>query len=158
MNEELRGNSELVKRWWGCAAIDPPYLFLCLCAFAAIVSSVGCNRTGGPARYELSGSITYDGKPVPVGSILFAPDTSKGNDGPGASADIIDGVYKTRAKDGTVGGPHVATISGYEKKEGEISPLESPMGKPLLMNVRISVDLPKQTATHDFAIPAQKGK
>lgn len=130
----------------------------CLCVFAVFWSTIGCNRNTGPARYDLSGSITYDGKPVPVGSILFAPDTSKGNDGPGASADIIDGVYRTRKNDGTVGGPHVATISGYEKKEGQLSPIESPMGKPLFMNVRINLDLPKQTATHDIAIPPQKAK
>ena len=30
------------------------------------------------------------------------------------------------------------------------------MGKPLFMNVEIAVDLPKQNATHDFAIPAHK--
>ena len=44
------------------------------------------------------------------GFIVFAPDKSKGNDGPGANAEIKDGAYRTRPKEGTIGGPHVATI------------------------------------------------
>ena len=50
---------------------------------------IGCNRDTGPARYDLKGSITYAGKPVPAGYILFAPDKSKGNDGPGACGFLI---------------------------------------------------------------------
>jgi hypothetical protein len=131
---------------------------LCLCVLATVGLLVGCNRTTGPARYDLSGAITYDGKPVPAGSIIFAPDTSKGNNGPGASAEIKDGVYRTRAGQGTVGGPHTATISGYDGIAFQSGPMINPMGKPLFAKVRISVDLPKQTTTHDIIIPAQKAK
>lgn len=131
---------------------------LCLCVLAMIAFSVGCNRTTGPARYEVSGSITYEGKPVPAGSIIFAPDKSKGNDGPGASAEIKDGVYRTRAGQGSVGGPHVATVSGFDGVPYQSGPMTNPMGKPLFTNVQINLDLPKQTATQDIVVPVQTGK
>lgn len=157
MNERLRESGVSAGRWWGRAALAPPYC-LCLCILMMVVFSIGCGRTTGPARYDLSGTITYDGKPVPAGSILFAPDTSKGNDGPGASAEIKDGVYRTRAGYGTIGGPHLATISGYDGVPFQSGAMTIPLGKPLFANVQISIDLPKQTTTHDIAIPAQKAK
>lgn len=154
---DLCGNRVVKERWWGCAALDP--LYFVLGALALMLSVVGCGRGGdGPARYDLTGAIAYDGKPVPTGSIIFAPDRSKGNDGPGASAEIKDGVYRTRAGQGTVGGAHVATVSGYDGVPFQSGPMTNPMGKPLFQSMQISVDLPKQAATHDIVIPAQKAK
>ena len=120
--------------------------------------SAGCGKATGPARYDLKGSITYAGKPVAAGYILFAPDKSKGNDGPGAAAEIKDGVYHTRPKEGTIGGPHVATISGFDGKPSGVGPGVNPMGKPLFPSVQISMDLPKEAATHDIAIPTTPEK
>lgn len=128
-----------------------------VCVVAVVALTVGCGRTTGPARYDLAGTITYDGKPVPAGSIVFAPDTSKGNDGPGASADIKDGVYRLGPGRGTIGGPHVARISGFDGKPIQDGPIVNPMGKPLFANVQISIDLPKQAATHNIAIPVKSG-
>lgn len=147
----------VLGRWWDCAAMVPPCI-VPLCVLAMLALSVGCNRNTGPARYDVSGSITYDGKPVPAGSIIFAPDTSKGNDGPGASAEIKDGVYRTRANQGTVGGPHVATVSGFDGVPYQNGPVTNPMGKALFTNVQISVDLPKQTTTQDIVVPAQNAR
>ena len=127
-----------------------------LCIVVVFLGALGCNRDSGPARYDLTGTITYDGKPVPAGYILFAPDTYQGNDGPGASASIKDGVYRVRSGEGTVGGPHSATINGFDDVSFQQGLTSNPMGKPLFLNVEIAVDVPKQDATHDFAIPAQK--
>ena len=131
---------------------------LCLCVFVAFLAALGCNRNTGPARYDLTGTITYAGKPVPAGYILFAPDISKGNDGPGADAEIKDGVYRTRLKDGTVGGPHIATISGFDGVSSHMGQSGNPMGLPLFANVQISVDLPKAAGKHDIVVPAEQGK
>lgn len=155
MNGDLRRN-RVSERWWGCASLGPPYFFVCPCASVAILFAVGCGRASGPARYDLSGAITYDGRPVPAGYIVFAPDMAKGNDGPGANAEIRNGVYQTRPGQGTVGGPHVATVSGFDGKKVQDSPLANPMGKPLFHDMQIAVDIPKQPSTHDFVIP--KGK
>jgi hypothetical protein len=129
-----------------------------VCTLFCLLLLGGCSGPKAPPRYELSGAVTYDGKPVPAGYIIFAPDRSKGNDGPGASAEIKNGVYCTEAGKGTVGGPHTATITGFDGKSYHAGPITNPMGKPLFSTVQIAVDLPKQTSTHDFAIPFRKGE
>ena len=128
-------------------------LYVLVSVIAILPSAAGCGRNAGPPRYDLSGSVTYDGKPVPCGSIVFAPDISHGNEGPGAIAPITNGVYSTRPGYGTVGGPHVATLSGYETAEVQGGPLDNPIGKTLFTNVSITADLPRRPATHDFAVP-----
>ena len=50
---------------------------------------VGCSE-GKPPNYPLSGTITFEGKPVPEGTIMFlASDKRSGN----AKAEIVDGKY-----------------------------------------------------------------
>ena len=53
---------------------------------------VGCGGAveSGPPRFRLSGKVTFDGKPVPAGTIYFEPAT-----GPAGSAQIKDGQYDT---------------------------------------------------------------
>ena len=61
---------------------------------AAAIVCAGCGDDGA-ARYDMTGAVTFDGKPVPKGYVRFAPDKDAGASGPGASATILDGVYKT---------------------------------------------------------------
>ncbi len=123
-------------------------------ALLVILGLAGCGQTG-PARYELSGQITYDQKPVPRGYVRFIPDKREGNSGPGASAAIVDGKYQTMAGQGTVGGPHIVRITGtdgvpYRTPEGALIPV----GRPLFAEYEERVDLPRESATRDFAVPA----
>ena len=125
---------------------------------AGLLLLVGCKGDSGPARYDLTGKVTYNGEPVPAGYILMEPDKSKGNDGPGANADIKDGVYKTRPKQGAVGGPHILSVSGFDGKPQGLGPGHNPMGKPLFANVRVTVDLPKDASIYDIVVPTQQAK
>jgi hypothetical protein len=126
---------------------------LCLAVALVMLFAPGCIKHQGPDRYDLSGSITFNGKPVSVGSIVFVPDVSKGNDGPGSTAEIKDGAYRTLARRGTIGGPHVAIISGFNgiayRKGGELCS----SGKSLFPIMHISIDLPKESAKYDFILP-----
>jgi len=139
------------KRLRFCAAACLPVL----------VVLAGCGSGSGPARFDLSGTVTYDGKPVPAGYIVFNPDAAAGNSGPGTSADIRDGRYSTMSGRGTIGGPHVATVNGFDGvafqtfdgPNGQAMP--HPMGKPLFASAAIKADLPKQTAVYDFVVPKQ---
>ena len=115
----------------------------------------GCGSDDGPPRYDLSGTVTHNGQPVPAGYILFAPDTSEGNTGSGAQADIKDGRYQTPPGQGTVGGPHVVTISGFDGQAFQDGPVQNPSGKPLFANYETRADLPKESATHGFSVPKQ---
>lgn len=121
-------------------------------ALLGMIVLLGCG-SGGPAQYHVSGTVTYGGQPVPTGQVLFAPDTAKGNSGPATAVRIQDGKYDTRhANRGTVGGLHVVTISGFDGKPDPNS--ELPEGQMLFSDYRIEVDLPQQSSTQDFAVPA----
>jgi len=135
-----------------------------LCAAACLpvlVVLAGCGSGSGPARFDLSGTVTYDGKPVPAGYIVFNPDAAAGNSGPGAQADIRDGKYQTLPGQGTIGGPHVASVFGFDGRPYTVgkgpdgNPIANPMGKPLFTAATIKAELPKQAGTYDFLVPKQ---
>ena len=78
---------------------------ICLLLVAATFAFVGC----GPkiSRCVLSGTVTTDGEPVPVGTVLFIPE----NPDPklqvaGSSADIVDGKYQLSPETGLVPGKY----------------------------------------------------
>jgi len=113
----------------------------------------GCAEQEGPPRYNLSGAVTFSGKPVVAGEITFAPDSSQANKGPGSYAVIQDGRYETYPGKGIVGGPHLVTIIGYDQPlAGEGSGKET---LPLFPPYETTVDLPKQDSTFDFNVPAR---
>ena len=118
-----------------------------------LLGIVGCGGSDGPARYELSGSVTYRGQPVTAGHILFAPDHTQQNNGPGTHAEIENGRYQTLTGQGTIGGPHVVSISGSDGKPYDMGRQINPMGRPLFADYKVSIDLPRETATHDFVVP-----
>lgn len=123
------------------------------CACLTIAVLAGCRGDdAGPARYDVSGAVTYAGQPVPRGTIQFQPDGTKGNSGPAANAEIIDGRYDTlKLGSGTVGGPHIVVIQGFD---GNAKPEEELMlGMPLFSEYTTMADMPKSAgATLDFDV------
>jgi hypothetical protein len=113
----------------------------------------GCGGGDSTTRYDVAGTVTFDGKPVPAGVILFTPDVSKNNRGPTGFAKIKDGKYDTRQEGkGTVGGPHTVAISGSDG--ARLPQQELPDGMPLFTDYGTAVDLPKAATTQDFEVPA----
>ena len=117
--------------------------------FAALVLA-GCGP-GGPARYDVSGQVTFDGQPVPVGTITFVP--APGNTGPGGSAAIENGRYDTTVSGkGPTAGPHVAIISGFDGKAvGGVEKLQE--GRPLFIEFRETIEIPQERTAVDFVVP-----
>lgn len=111
----------------------------------------GCGGPGDVDRFDVSGTITFEGAPVPAGTISFLP--APGNSGPGGTATIQDGAYNTAVDgQGPTGGPHRVVITGFD---GNADPAnEMPYGKPLFTEYSTEVDLPKQATTQDFEVPA----
>ncbi len=131
----------------------------CCALFAlAIVSgfAVGCGQ-GGPPTYPLSGSVTWNGKPVPVGLIRLVPDADAGNPGPAAVAVIKEGRYATPVGKGIVGGKYLVTISGNDGVpiENQEEGIRNVRGRPLFVDVLQEVEFPRAAATHDFSLSAQ---
>jgi hypothetical protein len=114
-----------------------------------VAACVGCSSSD-VTRYDVSGTVTIGGQPVPSGAITFQP--AAGNTGPGGYATVKDGKFDTAVDGkGTTGGPHYATISGYD---GIADPgNEKPFGSPLFNEYRTEVDLPKEPSTQNFDVP-----
>ncbi len=92
---------------------------------ALVVSTLAFSGCGSKiSRCVLSGTVTTDGEPVPVGTVLFIPE----NPDPklqvaGSSADIIDGKYVLSRETGLVPGKYkvqVISLVDRNKKTGDI--------------------------------------
>lgn len=118
---------------------------------AALMVQAGC-RDLGVRVYHVSGTVTFQGRPVPIGRVGFFPDATAGNRGPAGFAPIRNGAYDTRdGGRGTVGGPHRVTIWGGD---GQMqADAESVFGRPLFQECSQAVDLPRGDATVNFDVP-----
>jgi hypothetical protein len=119
-----------------------------LLAVAALLTAAGCGGTEGPPRYDLEGSVQYDGQPVPAGEVFLQPDAAGGNAGPGSLALIENGRYRTERGKGIVGGPYVVRILGFDG----VPAGDSTVGSSLFPQYEAQVDFPKEATTHDFII------
>ena len=122
-----------------------------LLTFAALFCLTGCGKSG-PTRYDISGTVTFDGKPVPEGNISFEP--TEGDVG-GGYAFIRDGKFDTTVDGrGHMGGTHRIQITGFT---GVTSPDNPDAGSPPLFEpYETSADLPNESGTMDFEVPSKK--
>ena len=63
--------------------------FVTLLLFVASLVSAGCGD-GKPQKYKLSGTVTYEGQPIPEGSIMFMASDLRGQP---ETAQISNGKY-----------------------------------------------------------------
>src|SRR5687768_4635634 len=78
---------------------------------AVLVLAVGCSSK--PEMGQLSGSVTFQGKPVPAGWISFTPEPGKG---PVRVCQIKDGRYDSskEADPGIILGKNQVKIAGFD--------------------------------------------
>jgi len=118
------------------------------CTIACLLV-LGC---GEPKRVDVSGDVTFDGKPLPAGRIYFDPDFAKGNDGVQGYAEIKDGKYDTRkGGKGACGGATIVKIEGYQAGTGEKPGF---VGPKLFNEYQTTTELPLESCTRDFTVPA----
>jgi hypothetical protein len=83
---------------------------------------LGCgDDTGLSSRYPVSGTVKYNGQPVPKGRIDFLPTDNKV--GRSASGDIVDGYYSLTTatpKDGALPGSYKVTVTAMEVDTTEL--------------------------------------
>ncbi|MHB8899517.1 MAG: hypothetical protein ACYC6Y_12275 [Thermoguttaceae bacterium] len=128
--------------------------FLVVLTMCSLASLLGCGSgSAGPERYDLSGNVTFEGKPIPAGQIVFEPDAATGNSGAQGYAEIRDGKYDTRSGKGVIGGPHQVRITGLDR----FSEDESDPPKQLFPEYQTKVDLAKGASTQDFEVPGDAG-
>lgn len=103
----------------------------------------GCGDSG-PNRLRLSGTATFDGKPIPYGDVVFTPDGAKKNSGPQGIAQIRDGKFDTAGAGGKgfAGGPTVVHVTGLTGEGGK-----------LLCEYEYEVDLSREDGTLNIEVP-----
>ncbi|UUO07194.1 hypothetical protein M4951_02515 [Blastopirellula sp. J2-11] len=127
-----------------------PHAFLFpLLAVSLTLLISGCGKVEGPPRYRVSGHVTFRGEPVPAGSIIFTPDTQKGNAGPQGTARIINGNYDTTdAGRGTVGGPHQVHVIATDSNLSADAELVGPLAEHTF-----DIDFPQDATIQNLEIP-----
>ena len=125
-----------------------PKFFLALVAIF-MLGCIGCCDKG-PANYQLSGTISYKGRPVPRGEVFLRP---IGN-GPGGFAIINDGKYKTIAGRGYQGGLSKITFHGFGKVTTDDG--RESGGLDLFPPYTVEIDLPEEDFVYSLKVPPGK--
>jgi hypothetical protein len=122
-------------------------------AVLALLSVLGCN--GKPPMSQISGSVTFKGKPIPAGHVMFTPDVSISG-GQIRMFMVTDGIYDSKkdAEPGLLPGPYKVTIAGYDGKR-------IPMffqGKQIFNAIEESLVVGPGVMTKDFVVPDSAGQ
>ena len=79
-----------------------------------------CGPGNGLNLARVRGTITYEGRPIQFGNVLFVPDAAKGTDGPIAMSTILpDGSFDLSTEepsDGAIVGHHKVRIVGLDPR------------------------------------------
>jgi len=129
-----------------------------LCGLGLLVLPLlfGCGG-GALDREPGEGTVTFDGQPVPRGSIWFEPDASIGVDAPTGFAAIRDGRFVTEPEESPVAGPHLARISGFDGSPPDDDEWDSPMeypGNPIFDEYTVDVVIPPPDGPLQIDVPA----
>lgn len=105
-----------------------------------VAIAASCGRAG-VERYRVTGAVTYAGKPIVGGEVLFTPDGRGGNRGPQGVAAIREGRFDTSGSraPGVGGGATIVRVVGAIDTDGK-----------RLVRHEFTVDLPR--CDHEFAI------
>lgn len=85
----------------------PPTPLSCVCLVAAL-AGFGCGSDD--KQTPVQGRVFFHGRPLPGGTIVFAPDVERGGNGPLAMGEInADGHYTLRT------GEHLGVVPGWHR-------------------------------------------
>jgi hypothetical protein len=109
----------------------------------------GCGARVPDGLMAVNGVVTFQGRPVPYGEVVFEPDPAKGNRGPQCRCAINSGAYATRAGFGAPTGPVIVMVNGFTQPPG-FDYLES---KPLFTAHSFTTDLSAASSRLDIVVP-----
>jgi hypothetical protein len=114
-----------------------------------VVLLLGCKRTADEP-YEVSGTVSHQGAPVPMGTVFFDPDSELGGSGSQGFAIIRDGKFNTAAEgEGVHGGAYILRVQGFDGKSAN----EAPYGQPLFPEYQMKTEFPQENTTLDIDVP-----
>jgi len=94
-------------------------LVRCGLALTLLVAAIsgGCGNGDRFQRTIVTGTITYDGQPIPKGAIWFVPTESVGNQAPTGFARIEDGRFATERAKSPITGRYTIKVTGFDGAE-----------------------------------------
>lgn len=112
-----------------------------LLTIAFAITQAGCSQQ--VKLDELQGTVIFDGKPVPYGSVEFFPDGSKQHQGPSGMAEVVDGKFSTKESGkGVLFGPHRVLVTGLsERPPVETDETKVSTVKPLFASYEVELDI-----------------
>jgi hypothetical protein len=119
------------------------------------IAAAGCGKQD---RFDVSGQVTFDGRPVPAGTVTFIPVGHAPVGRVPGFAPIRAGRFATREGRSPGSGPHRVLVNGcdgvpYESRLGDVVD-QHPMGKDLFTSHMVEVDLPAKSGfVLDVAVP-----
>jgi len=126
-------------------------------AAAALVfggSLLGCGGDG-ITRHQVSGKVTYQGKDVEDGAVVFEPDASVGKLAPTSFARIENGRYQTNPAESPTTGKYKLRVMGYDKTKMKQNPAPGEIiDKPeLFPEYTLSAEIPVPAGKLDIEVP-----
>jgi hypothetical protein len=125
---------------------------------AGLVGLSGCGGSG-EERHQVSGSVTYQGKPLELGSISFEPDRTVVGFAPSSYTDVSDGKYSTKAEESPAKGKYRVRVLAFDKSK--IDPKVTADMPPMLCPpFETTVEVPPPDGRLNIELPtaAESGK
>ena len=117
---------------------------------AFLVVAAGCG--GEEKLYDVSGTVTWGGQPIPKGQIFFDPDASKGTAGTQGFATVENGKFDTKVPlkgRGLKSGHYTVRVSGFDGKPG----MEAPFGEGLFPEYTTTKEFPAADSVYELDVP-----
>jgi hypothetical protein len=124
----------------------------CLLLGAMFLLATGCKQSQFPKTVSVQGKITYQGKPVPSGTVGFVPVDDENRPASGEIA--ADGTYRVssfRKKDGVMPGEYKVTIQSFSS----LPTVDNPQ-RPTVSRIPMSYTKVAETSLK-FTVPADAG-
>lgn len=114
--------------------------------------TAGCGNS--ERLYDVTGTVTWNGQPVPMGLVFFDPDAVQGGAGLQGYATIKDGKFTTAVEGRglAAAGKYGIRVLGYDGKPRE----ELPFGQPLFDEHQESRELPAANSELTLTVPVKK--
>jgi hypothetical protein len=121
-----------------------------------VVALAGCGGDEPFERYEITGQVSYQGKPVENGSIVFEPQASAGNLAPTAYGKIEGGEFTTPKEQGPTKGAYLVRVNGvdHSKMKPAAAPGEPVETPALFPEHRFEVEIPPPDNRLEIVVPA----
>ena len=129
------------------------HLKLCCIAVMAVAFS-GCS--GEKKLSQISGKVSFKGKPVPAGYVTFTPDVGKGTNGQVVGFQIKDGSYDSarNTPPGIAPGSYKLSIAGFD---GVVIPFFG-QGKQIFNPINDDCVVTEGASTKDIEVPNSAGE